>query len=152
MDQATLFRGKPGKIMLAGAAFLLFVTIPYLFAHFRQGQRATTRGGSTEGGERKGLVEDSDWTETTQPKQVLSSLNRPMNSSAPGPRQPFEFRKFSATGRWRPCVTRRETPQEWSFTLPWKGWSFTTPSGSAAEWERCSRAIRFGRACLFSRW
>src|SRR5258708_12150797 len=55
MDQATLFRGKPGRIMLAGAAFLLLVAIPYLFAHFRQGQRATNRGESTVKVERKNL-------------------------------------------------------------------------------------------------
>ena len=47
MDQATLLRGKPGRIMLAGAAFLLLVAMPYLFAHFRQGQRAANRGEST---------------------------------------------------------------------------------------------------------
>jgi HlyD family secretion protein len=47
MDQATLLRGKPGRIMLIGAAFLLLVAIPYLFAHFRQGQRAANRGEST---------------------------------------------------------------------------------------------------------
>ena len=57
MDQATLFRGKPGKIMLAGAAFLLLVTIPYLFAHYRQGQRTTTRGESTVRVERKGFAQ-----------------------------------------------------------------------------------------------
>src|SRR5256885_5503756 len=30
MDQATILRGKPGRIMLAGAAFLLLVAMPYL--------------------------------------------------------------------------------------------------------------------------
>ena len=66
MDQATLFRGKPGKIMLAGAAFLLLVTIPYLFAHFRQGQRANTRGESTVRVERKGFAQVLRLNGTTQ--------------------------------------------------------------------------------------
>src|SRR5438477_18231 len=66
MDQATLFRGKPGKIMLAGAAFLLLVTIPYLFAHFRQGQRATTRGESTVRVERKSFAQVLRLSGTTQ--------------------------------------------------------------------------------------
>jgi len=66
MDQATLFRGKPGKIMLAGAAFLLLVTIPYLFAHFRQGQRATNRGESTVKVERKSFAQVLRLNGTTQ--------------------------------------------------------------------------------------
>jgi len=66
MDQATLFRGKPGKIMLAGAAFLLLVAIPYLFAHFRQGQRATHRGESTVKVERKSFAQVLRLNGTTQ--------------------------------------------------------------------------------------
>ena len=66
MDQATLFRGKPGKIMLAGAAFLLLVAIPYLFAHFRQGQRPNTRGESTVRVERKGFAQVIRLNGTTQ--------------------------------------------------------------------------------------
>ncbi len=66
MDQAALFRGKPGKIMLAGPAFLLLVTIPYLFAHFRQGQRATTRGESTVRVERKSFAQILRLNGTTQ--------------------------------------------------------------------------------------
>ena len=66
MDQDTLFRAKPGKIMLAGAAFLLLVTIPYLFAHFRQGQRATTRGESTVRVERKSFAQVLRLSGTTQ--------------------------------------------------------------------------------------
>src|SRR5439155_7772871 len=66
MDQATLFRGKPGKIMLAGAAFLLLVTIPYVFAHFRQGQRASTRGESTVRVERKSFAQVLRLNGTTQ--------------------------------------------------------------------------------------
>src|SRR5437660_11269677 len=66
MDQDTLFRAKPGKIMLAGAAFLLLVTIPYLFAHFRQGQRATTRNESTAKVERKNFAQVLRLNGTTQ--------------------------------------------------------------------------------------
>src|SRR2546423_2516901 len=66
MDQATLFRGKPGKIMLAGAAFLLLVTIPYLFAHYRQGQREATRGESTVRVERKSFAQVLRLNGTTQ--------------------------------------------------------------------------------------
>jgi len=66
MDQATLFGGKPGKIMLAGAAFLLLVTIPYLFAHFRPGQRTTTRGESTVRVERKSFAQVLRLNGTTQ--------------------------------------------------------------------------------------
>jgi len=66
MDQANLFRGKPGKIMLAGAAFLLLVAIPYLFAHFRQGQRATHRGESTVKVERKSFAQVLRLNGTTQ--------------------------------------------------------------------------------------
>src|SRR6266852_5341063 len=66
MDQATLLRGKPGKIMLAGAAFLLLVAIPYLFAHFRQGQRAANRGESTVKVERKNFGQVIRLNGTTQ--------------------------------------------------------------------------------------
>jgi HlyD family secretion protein len=66
MDQATLFRGKPGKIMLAGAAFLLLVAIPYLFAHFRQGRRAANRGESTVKVERKNFGQVIRLNGTTQ--------------------------------------------------------------------------------------
>jgi len=66
MDQATLLRGKPGKIMLAGAAFLLLVAIPYLFAHFRQGQRAANRGESTVKVERKNFGQVLRLNGTTQ--------------------------------------------------------------------------------------
>ncbi len=66
MDQATLFRGKPGRLMLVGAAFLLLVTIPYLFAHFRQGQRASTQGESTVRVERKGFAQVLRLNGTTQ--------------------------------------------------------------------------------------
>ncbi len=66
MGQATLFREKPGKIMLAGAAFLLLVTIPYLFAHFRQGQQTTTRGESTVRVERKSFAQVLRLNGTTQ--------------------------------------------------------------------------------------
>src|SRR5438046_7949100 len=66
MDQATLFREKPGRIMLAGAAFLLLVTIPYLFAHFRPGQRTNTRGESTVRVERKGFAQVLRLNGTTQ--------------------------------------------------------------------------------------
>src|SRR5437660_2036534 len=66
MDQDTLFRAKPGKIMLAGAAFLLLVAIPYLFAHFRQGQRPNTRGESTVRVERKGFAQVIRLNGTTQ--------------------------------------------------------------------------------------
>src|SRR5947208_15796406 len=52
--------------MLAGAAFLLLVTIPYLFAHFRQGQRANTRGESTVRVERKGFAQVLRLNGTTQ--------------------------------------------------------------------------------------
>jgi len=66
MDQGTVFHGKPGKSMLAGAAFLLLVTIPYLFAHFRQGQRATTRDESTAKVERKNFAQVLRLNGTTQ--------------------------------------------------------------------------------------
>src|SRR5882762_7293362 len=66
MDQATLLRGKPGKITLAGAAFLLLVAIPYLFAHFRQGQRAANRGESTVKVERKNFGQVLRLNGTTQ--------------------------------------------------------------------------------------
>src|SRR5256886_10153402 len=66
MDQATLSRGKPCKIILAGAAFLLLVTIPYLFAHSRQGQRANTRGESTVRVERKNFAQILRLNGTTQ--------------------------------------------------------------------------------------
>src|SRR6266403_3079966 len=66
MDLATLLRGKPGRIMLAGAAFLLLVAIPYLFAHFRQGQRAANRGESTVKVERKNFGQVLRLNGTTQ--------------------------------------------------------------------------------------
>jgi len=66
MYQATLFRGKPGKIMLAGAAFLLLVAIPYPFAHFRQAQRTTNRGESTVRVERKNFAQILRLNGTTQ--------------------------------------------------------------------------------------
>ncbi|PYU79986.1 MAG: hypothetical protein DMG50_21840 [Acidobacteria bacterium] len=66
MDQATLLRGKPGRIMLAGAAFLLLVAMPYLFAHFRQGQRAANRGESTVKVERKNFGQVIRLNGTTQ--------------------------------------------------------------------------------------
>src|SRR5437660_1805444 len=66
MDQATLLRGKPGRIMLAGAAFLLLVAIPFLFAHFRQGQRAANRGESTVKVERKNFGQVIRLNGTTQ--------------------------------------------------------------------------------------
>src|SRR5467141_118418 len=66
MDQATLLRGKPGRIMLAGAAFLLLVAIPYLFAHLRQGQRAANRGESTVKVERKNFGQVLRLNGTTQ--------------------------------------------------------------------------------------
>src|SRR6267143_809030 len=66
MDQATLLRGKPGRIMLAGAAFLLLVAIPYLFAHLRQGQRAANRGESTVKVERKNFGQVIRLNGTTQ--------------------------------------------------------------------------------------
>src|SRR5438128_6045644 len=66
MDQATLLRGKPGRIMLAGAAFLLLVAIPYLFAHLRQGRRAANRGESTVKVERKNFGQLIRLNGTTQ--------------------------------------------------------------------------------------
>src|SRR6266481_5545634 len=66
MDQATLFRGKPGRITLAGAAFLLLVAIPYLFAHFRQGRQATNRSESTVKVERKNFGQAIRLNGTTQ--------------------------------------------------------------------------------------
>src|SRR6266852_3111896 len=66
MDQATLFRGKPGRITLAGAAFLLLVAIPYLFAHFRQGRQATNRSESTVKVERKNFGQVIRLNGTTQ--------------------------------------------------------------------------------------
>src|SRR5436853_7894354 len=66
MYQATLFRGKPGKIMLAGAAFLLLVAIPYPFAHFRQAQRTTNRGEATVRVERKNFAQILRLNGTTQ--------------------------------------------------------------------------------------
>src|SRR3989440_5393584 len=66
MDQATLFRGKPGKIMLAGAAFLLLVTIPYLFAHLRQAKRTKNRGEPTVRVERKNFAQILRLNGTTQ--------------------------------------------------------------------------------------
>src|SRR5580704_1504941 len=66
MDQATLFRGKPGRITLAGAAFLLLAAIPYLFAHFRQGRQATNRSESTVRVERKNFGQVIRLNGTTQ--------------------------------------------------------------------------------------
>ena len=66
MDQATLLRGKPGRITLAGAAFLLLVAIPYLFAHFRQGRQATNRSESTVRVERKNFGQVIRLNGTTQ--------------------------------------------------------------------------------------
>src|SRR6267154_1130030 len=66
MDLATLLRGKPGRIMLAGAAFLRLVAIPYLFAHFRQGRRATNRSESTVKVERKNFGQAIRLNGTTQ--------------------------------------------------------------------------------------
>src|SRR5216683_1045720 len=66
MDLATLLRGKPGRIMLAGAAFLLLVAIPYLFAHLRQGRRAANRGESTVKVERKNFGQVIRLNGTTQ--------------------------------------------------------------------------------------
>src|SRR6266403_4590112 len=66
MDLATLLRGKPGRIMLAGAAFLLLVAIPYLFAHLRQGRRARNRGESTVKVERKNFGQVIRLNGTTQ--------------------------------------------------------------------------------------
>src|SRR5437773_6698176 len=75
MGQATLFREKPGKIMLAGAAFLLLVTIPYLFAHFRPGQRTNTRGESTVRAERKGFAQVLRLNGTTQASRSFVVLS-----------------------------------------------------------------------------
>src|SRR2546430_2258010 len=66
MDQATLLRGKPGRIMLAGAAFLLLVAIPYPFAHLRQGRRAANRGASTVKVEKKNFGQVIRLNGTTQ--------------------------------------------------------------------------------------
>ena len=66
MDQDTLFRAKPGKIMLAGAAFLLLVAIPYPFAHLRQDRRAANRGESTVKVERKNFGQVIRLNGTTQ--------------------------------------------------------------------------------------
>ena len=66
MDQATLLRGKPGRIMLAGAAFLLLVAIPYPFAHLRQGRRAANRGESTVRVEKKNFGQVIRLNGTTQ--------------------------------------------------------------------------------------
>src|SRR5256884_9285121 len=66
MDQATLLGGKPGRIMLAGAAFLLLVAIPYPFAHLRQGRRAANRGESTVKVEKKNFGQVIRLNGTTQ--------------------------------------------------------------------------------------
>jgi HlyD family secretion protein len=66
MDQATLMRGRPGRAMLAGAAFLLLVTIPYLFAHFRKGQPSAIGGESTVRVERKNFSQLFRLNGTTQ--------------------------------------------------------------------------------------
>ena len=66
MDQASLLRGKPGRIMLAGAAFLLLVAIPYPFAHLRQGRRAANRGESTVRVEKKNFGQVIRLNGTTQ--------------------------------------------------------------------------------------
>ena len=66
MDLATLLRGKPGRIMLAGAAFLLLVAIPYLFAHLRRGRRAANRGESIVKVERKNFGQVIRLNGTTQ--------------------------------------------------------------------------------------
>src|SRR5713101_7704150 len=66
MDLATLLRGKPGRITLAGAAFLLLVAIPYLFAHVRQGRQATNRSESTVKVERKNFGQAIRLNGTTQ--------------------------------------------------------------------------------------
>src|SRR6266480_3242519 len=66
MDQATLLRGKRGRIMLAGAAFLLLVAIPYPFAHLRQGRRAANRGESTVKVEKKNFGQVIRLNGTTQ--------------------------------------------------------------------------------------
>jgi HlyD family secretion protein len=66
MDQATLMRGRPGRVMLAGAAFLLLVTIPYLFAHFRKGQPSAIGGESTVRVERKNFSQLFRLNGTTQ--------------------------------------------------------------------------------------
>ena len=66
MDQATLVRGRPGRVMLAGAAFLLLVMIPYLFAHFRKGQPSAIGGESTVRVERKNFSQLFRLNGTTQ--------------------------------------------------------------------------------------
>jgi HlyD family secretion protein len=66
MDQATLMRGRTGRVMLAGAAFLLLVTIPYLFAHFRKGQPSAIGGESTVRVERKNFSKLFRLNGTTQ--------------------------------------------------------------------------------------
>jgi len=66
MDLTTLLRGKPGRIMLAGAAFLLLVAIPYLFAHLRRGRRAANRGESIVKVERKNFGQVIRLNGTTQ--------------------------------------------------------------------------------------
>jgi len=66
MDQATLMRGRPGRVMLAGAAFLLLVTIPYLFGHFRKGQPSAIGGESTVRVERKNFSQLFRLNGTTQ--------------------------------------------------------------------------------------
>src|SRR2546430_16946085 len=85
MDQATLLRGKPGKIMLAGAAFLLLVAIPYLFAHFRQGQRAANRGESTVKVERKNFGRVIRFNGTTQASRSFVGLAPKLQGARVGP-------------------------------------------------------------------
>src|ERR1700732_5201304 len=53
MGPKTQHRGKLKTLLLRSASLLLLVAISFLFAHFRQGQRAANRGESTVKVERK---------------------------------------------------------------------------------------------------